>query len=149
VSDNGRNGGDGVLVVDDDADIRETILTILRRHGYRADVAADGQEALERLHAGPVPALILLDLMMPRMNGEEFRAAQLADPKLATVPVVVLSGARGVDELARKIGVEVLPKPFELSTLLQVVKRFAAPSGQGPSQRGPSGRDRGSGPPRA
>jgi CheY-like chemotaxis protein len=147
VSDDGRNPGDGVLVVDDDADIRETILTILHRHGYAADVAADGQEALDRLQTGPLPGLILLDLMMPRMNGEEFRAAQLADDRLAPVPVVVLSGARGVDELARRIGVEVLPKPFELSTLLQVVKRFCTP-GQGPSQSGPSGRDRG-GPPRA
>jgi CheY-like chemotaxis protein len=70
----------------------------------------------------------LLDLMMPRMTGEEFRAAQLAEPRLAGVPVVVLSGARSVDDLARRIGVEVLPKPFELSTLLAVVRRFCAPA---------------------
>jgi two-component system chemotaxis response regulator CheY len=129
VSDDGRKLGDGgVLVVDDDADIRETILSILSRHGFAAEIAADGQEALERLRTDPqLPGLILLDLMMPRMNGEEFRAAQLADPRLAGVPVVVLSGARGVDDLARRIGVEVLPKPFELSTLLQVVKRFCVP----------------------
>jgi CheY-like chemotaxis protein len=90
-------------------------------------VASDGQEAIERLRGEvSLPGLILLDLMMPRMNGEEFRAAQLADPRLANVPVVVLSGARGVDELSRRIGVEVLPKPFELSTLMEVVKRYCS-----------------------
>jgi CheY-like chemotaxis protein len=113
-----------VLVVDDDADIRETILTVLERHGFPASSAADGAEALQRLRGGESPKLILLDLMMPRMNGEEFRAAQLAEPTLAAIPVVVLSGARGVDELARRIGVEVLPKPFELSTLLSTVRRY-------------------------
>ena len=132
MTESGSGGGDGVLVVDDDADIRETILVILHRHGYAADVASDGVEALDRLHAGgALPSLILLDLMMPRMNGEEFRAAQLADPRLAKVPVVVLSGARGVDELSRRIGVEVLAKPFELSTLLEIVKRYCVPKRPG------------------
>jgi CheY-like chemotaxis protein len=121
-------GRGGVFVIDDDADIRETILSVLERHGFAADAAADGVEALARLRAEPVmPRLILLDMMMPRMTGEEFRAAQLAEPRLAGVPVVVLSGARAVDEVARRIGVEVLPKPFELSTLLALVRRFCAP----------------------
>jgi CheY-like chemotaxis protein len=117
----------GVLVVDDDADIRETILAVLERHGFLAMAAADGAEALDRLRAGATPRLILLDLMMPRMTGEEFRAAQLAEPSLAKIPVVVLSGARGVDDLARRIGTEVLPKPFELSSLLKMVRRYCAP----------------------
>jgi CheY-like chemotaxis protein len=121
-----------VFVIDDDADIRETILSVLERHGYVAEAAADGLEALARLRAEPVaPRLILLDMMMPRMNGEEFRAAQLAEPRLAKVPVVVLSGARAVDEVARKIGVEVLPKPFELSMLMALVRRFCPPPVQG------------------
>jgi CheY-like chemotaxis protein len=118
----------GVFVIDDDADIRETILSVLERHGFVADAAADGLEALTRLRTVAVaPRLILLDMMMPRMTGEEFRVAQLAEPRLAAVPVVVLSGARAVDELARRIGVEVLPKPFELSSLLALVRRFCPP----------------------
>jgi CheY-like chemotaxis protein len=119
----------GVFIIDDDADIRETILSVLERHGFAAKAAADGLEALARLRADPVtPRLILLDMMMPRMNGEEFRMAQLAEPRLASIPVVVLSGARAVDELAHRIGVEVLAKPFELSRLLALVRRFCAPA---------------------
>jgi two-component system, chemotaxis family, chemotaxis protein CheY len=117
----------GVLVIDDDADIRETILAVLLRHGYQARAAADAVEALAQLRGGDRPELILLDLMMPRMTGEQFRAAQLAEPGLAPIPVVMLSGARGVDELSRRIGVEVLPKPFELASLLALVRRYCPP----------------------
>jgi CheY-like chemotaxis protein len=117
-----------VLVVDDDADIRETIGMLLARHGFPVATACDGADALAQLRAGPHPGLILLDLMMPRMNGEEFRRSQLQEPSLAAIPVVVLSGAGRSQDLLQRIdkGVEVLPKPIELSELMDTVRRFCA-----------------------
>jgi CheY-like chemotaxis protein len=117
---------DGVMVVDDDADIRDTIAQLLERHGFRVTTASDGGDAIEQLRTGEHPALILLDLMMPRVSGEEFRRRQLADAALAGIPVVLLSGAGRLDQLARSIGVEVLPKPIELTQLVETVKRFCA-----------------------
>jgi CheY-like chemotaxis protein len=114
----------GVMVVDDDVDIRETIAQLLERHGFRVTTAADGGDALRQLQAGESPALILLDLMMPRVSGEDFRRLQLADSALADIPVVLLSGAGRLDQLASRIGVEVLPKPIELSKLVETVRRF-------------------------
>jgi CheY-like chemotaxis protein len=117
-----------VLVVDDDADIRETIGMLLARHGFPVSTACDGADALAQLRAGANPGLILLDLMMPRMNGEEFRRSQLQEPALAAIPVVVLSGAGRSQDLLQRIdkGVEVLPKPIELSELMDTVRRFCA-----------------------
>jgi two-component system, chemotaxis family, chemotaxis protein CheY len=116
------------MVVDDDADIRETIGMLLERHGFPVATASDGADALAQLRAGERPGLILLDLMMPRMNGEEFRRSQLSDNELAAIPVVVLSGAGRTQELLGRIdsGVEVLPKPIELTVLMATVRRFCA-----------------------
>jgi CheY-like chemotaxis protein len=121
---------EGVMVVDDDVDIRESIEVILSRYGYRVTTVGDGAEAAERLRAGERPALILLDLMMPGMNGEQFRAWQRGEQSIADIPVVVLSGAGRVDDYGRRLGVEVLPKPIELSQLVEVVKRFCARAGE-------------------
>jgi CheY-like chemotaxis protein len=120
-----------ILVVDDDDDIREILTTILSRRGYRVLTAADGGQAMALLSSGERPALILLDLMMPCVSGEEFRARQLADEKLAAIPVVVLSGAGGIAEVSRRMGVEVVPKPIELSLLVSMVQRFCAPQPRG------------------
>jgi CheY-like chemotaxis protein len=114
----------GVLVVDDDADIRETLSVVLERQGFRVVTAVDGADALQYLQGGELPSLILLDLMMPRMTGEEFRVAQIANNQLKAIPVVALSGASRLDETAVRLGVEVLPKPIELSQLLKTVSRF-------------------------
>jgi CheY-like chemotaxis protein len=113
-----------VLIVDDDDDIREIICGILTHHGYPVVLAADGGEALRQLAADPLPGLILLDLMMPGMSGEEFRARQLADQRLARIPVVVLSGAGDLDDASRKLQVEVIGKPIELSELVSAVARY-------------------------
>src|SRR5690606_13804277 len=79
-----------ILVVEDDQDIRESVVEILEDEGHRVSAAADGREALERLQrAQPRPDLILLDLMMPVMNGFQFREEQLKRPELAGIPVVV------------------------------------------------------------
>jgi len=75
-----------VLVVEDDRDVRESLVAVLEDAGYRVMSAADGRAALDLLRAGPRPAVILLDLMMPVMDGFEFRAEQVRDPSLADVP---------------------------------------------------------------
>jgi CheY-like chemotaxis protein len=115
-----------VLVVDDDPDIRESLETVLGIHGHPVATAADGSEAIELLRrkAAP-PCLILLDLMMPGMNGFEFRAELEADPVLANIPIIIITGAGVlVDERAGSLRAEVLRKPFDLKALLTTVKRF-------------------------
>jgi two-component system, chemotaxis family, chemotaxis protein CheY len=113
-----------VMVVDDDVDIRETIEDLLELRGYQVIGAGDGQSALDALKRGARPQVILLDLMMPGLSGEQFRNQQLADAALAAIPVVVLSGARAVDEAARRMHVESLPKPIELTQLMETVERY-------------------------
>jgi len=114
------------MIIDDDVDIRETIQDLLEARGYEVLVAGDGARAMAALKGGARPCVILLDLMMPGLSGEEFRAQQLADAALANIPVVVLSGARGIDEAARQMGVESLPKPVELDELMRTVNRYCA-----------------------
>src|SRR6185436_12323698 len=80
-----------ILLVEDDFDVRDALIPILEYEGHRVVGAASGQEALDRLRSGAKPSLILLDLMMPGMSGMEFRAEQLRDPALASIPVVVVS----------------------------------------------------------
>jgi CheY-like chemotaxis protein len=118
----------GVLVVEDDEDIRADLTAILRVKGFAVDEAANGKEALARLRDGERPCLMVLDLMMPVMNGWELRAAMLADGDLAKVPVVVVSGKGRIppDEERTLAPAAVLVKPFELSELLDVVARFCA-----------------------
>jgi CheY-like chemotaxis protein len=111
-----------VLIVEDDADLRDKMAQLLSLEGYQAKAVANGRDALEYLNHDR-PELILLDLMMPVMDGWEFRRRQCADPKLANVPVVVLSAldqSRAVD----LGGVAFLRKPLDFSRLLQLVRRY-------------------------
>ena len=121
-----------VMVVDDDIDIRETISDLLELRGFHVIGAGDGADAMAQLKRGARPNVILLDLMMPGLSGEEFRSQQLADAAIAEIPVVLLSGARGVDNAAERMHVASLPKPVELSELMETVGRFCRP---GPSSR--------------
>src|SRR5437773_12487304 len=87
-----------ILIVEDDPDIREMLTTLLASEGFYAVAAEDGLEALHLLrtvrHRAPdIPCLVLLDLKMPRLSGNEFRRAQLGDPIVANVPVALISGA--------------------------------------------------------
>lgn len=112
-----------ILIIDDDHDLLEVLRTILSEEGYAVNIATDGAVALARLRSGLRPSVILLDLMMPGMNGWSFREALLADPALAGIPVVVLSGDhRSVSENAPRDVTYRLLKPIELSTLLDVLK---------------------------
>src|SRR5438552_202636 len=98
-----------VLVVEDDADIRESLGTILEEEGYGVVTTRNGREALSYLRSGrPRPSLILLDLLMPVMSGAEFRAEQERDPALADIPVVVLSGDSRATERASLGGAEAI-----------------------------------------
>ncbi len=113
-----------MLVVDDDADIRETITDVLEMRGYRVRSAVNGLEALNLLRSGARPCLILLDLMMPVLNGWEFRAEQTRDEQLANVPVVIISGDGSTSQKAATMGISLyLRKPLELSVMLDVVRR--------------------------
>lgn len=116
-----------VLIVDDDPDIVESIQTILEMEGYAVLTASDGRGALEILRRSEPPDLILLDLMMPGMNGAEFRAEQLRDPALSDIPVVAISGDGRVQAKAAALAVRGLAKPIALDTLLETVKSHCAP----------------------
>lgn len=115
-----------ILVVDDDDDIRELLAEVLRDEGYRVTTARNGSDALTQLRAGgTLPSLILLDLMMPVMNGFEFLAACRSDPALARIPVAVISAHGGLGPAERSaIAAPILRKPLALTTLLEVVGRL-------------------------
>ncbi|HUS28351.1 MAG TPA: response regulator [Kofleriaceae bacterium] len=113
-----------VLVVDDDSDLRETICDVLEAYGHRTHAARDGEEALAVLRREAGIEIVLLDLMMPIMNGWEFRASQLADRELARIPVVVMTAAA---DLTRSpiAAAQVLPKPVTTKALLDAIAQHA------------------------
>jgi CheY-like chemotaxis protein len=111
-----------VLVVEDDPDAREAISEILRTEGHRPVEVADGREALKSLRGGLRPCLIILDMLMPGMDGWQFRRAQCADESLAKIPVVVVSGVRAARNSAMQGGaVAFLSKPVAPDALLLAV----------------------------
>jgi CheY-like chemotaxis protein len=114
-----------ILVIEDDDDICAALADILRVHGFDAAVAHDGKEAIEYLRsAEEAPRLIVLDLMLPVMDGWAFRAAQLEDPRLARIPVVVLSAAADLTRHAAELHVdEFLNKPVDVPRLLHAIER--------------------------
>ena len=113
-----------VVVVEDDEMIRETLLEVLDENGYDPIGAADGREALDKLFALPeLPCLIVLDLMMPGMDGREFRRIQREDPKLRDIPVVVISAFRELDDIAKELEPAAhFKKPIKLADFLTIVK---------------------------
>ncbi|WP_222615273.1 response regulator [Persicimonas caeni] len=111
-----------ILIVEDEIDIRETLMSFLELKGYTVTTASNGREALKRLEEGLEPCLILLDLMMPTMDGWEFRTRQLADPDLADIPVLVLTGAHYTSEEAASLqALDVLSKPIDIGRMLDHV----------------------------
>jgi len=113
-----------ILLVEDDSAIRETVADVLEGEGFEVTRAANGEEALRRLGDGSAPpGVILLDLMMPVMDGWAFRTAQQLDPRLSGIPVVVVSADAG-GTLATLAPAAYLPKPFDLDRLLDVVGRY-------------------------
>ena len=113
---------DCVLIVEDDTDLRETLADLLQVEGYRTAEAANGREALARLGLTGPPCLVLLDLMMPVMNGWELREQMRQDPALASIPVAILTGVRNsTDQAAALDAVGYFQKPLDFDALLATV----------------------------
>jgi DNA-binding response OmpR family regulator len=110
-----------VLVVDDEPMVRETLGQVLSDEGYVVDTAVDGESALERVHAA-CPDAILLDLMMPGMNGRQFLQALRHDPTYAGVPVLIMTAVHGLEVNLATLGAsEVVEKPFNVDELLNKI----------------------------
>lgn len=119
-----------VLIVDDDPDIREVLSDLLTTEGFSVASASNGERALTWLKTSGRPNVILLDLMMPVMNGKTFRHEQLQDADIAHVPVVVMSASENLLGLNGEFdGLPRLPKPLEVDDLLDVVGRHCAGRG--------------------
>jgi CheY-like chemotaxis protein len=110
-----------VLIVEDDADYRMTLQEVLADEGYRIVGAADGKEGLAYLQGSPAPRLILLDLMMPVMDGWQMLAELKRTPALGAIPVVVMTAFR--DQNLTVDGAELMSKPIDLKDLLALVER--------------------------
>ena len=112
-----------ILIVEDDADLREMMAQLLTLEGFKASTVANGREALEYLSQGDKPDVILLDLMMPVMDGWEFRRQQQARADLSKVPVIVLS-ALDQTRAADVNAVAFLKKPLDFDRLLELVRQY-------------------------
>jgi CheY-like chemotaxis protein len=123
-----------VLVVDDEPDVRDLLRTLLEMEGYRVVCAANGREALTHLEQEPRAGLILLDLAMPVMDGFGFRSEMLRDPRLADIPVIIVSAMRPRGEPAAALRpAAVVPKPVDAEALLE---RVGVLSGSGATGTG-------------
>jgi CheY-like chemotaxis protein len=110
-----------VLVVEDDDDLRSVLAECLRFEGYTVTEAVDGVDALARLKAGATPAVIILDLVMPRMDGRQFLGAIDEDVVLAAIPVVLVTGTPPRDLNAKVTAI--LKKPIGIDDLLAHIRR--------------------------
>lgn len=116
-----------ILIVEDENPIRDVITEILEDEGYRVASATNGLEALTYLQQHTHPRLILLDLGMPIMTGWEFREHQQRDPRLADIPVVIMSALPDLYRKAAALQVaDCLDKPVNIDTLLGTVARYVA-----------------------
>ena len=120
-----------VVVIDDDEDVRDALMDALTDADFKPLGASNGANALDRLRALDArPCLILLDVMMPEMDGWEFRAAQRRDPALAEIPVVVLTAHADARQAAASMqAAGFLRKPVSRESLLATVGRFCQPRG--------------------
>jgi CheY-like chemotaxis protein len=114
-----------VLVVEDDAVFREGLAVVLRREGYRVILAEDGREAMDRLHEGPAPDLIVLDMMLPGEDGWRFLERRRQDQTLRGVPVLIVTalGVGSADWAASLGACGYLRKPVDVDVLLAEVRR--------------------------
>lgn len=120
-----EHGKPTILVVEDQDDIREMIVELASDDGFAVLTAANGQEALTLLRQHPHVRVIVLDLVMPVMNGATFRGAQLEDPAIAHIPIVMLTARDDSSTLASALAAEAcLQKPFTSADLLAILARY-------------------------
>lgn len=118
-----RDAHGPLLVVEDDDDVRQAIVETLRDEGYSVAEAENGQQALQWLRGNPDPCLVLLDLWMPQMTGDELHAQMQQDPRLAALPIVVVTAAADGAFRARMLGARgYLKKPLDIDDLLSLVE---------------------------
>jgi PAS domain S-box-containing protein len=120
-----RAGRPAIMLVDDDAMIRETFQAVVEDEGFTVLTAANGAEALALLRAGARPGMIFLDLMMPVLDGAGFCAAWKADPALAAIPVVIVSAASDIGKQAGATGATLhLTKPLDMEEIFRLIERY-------------------------
>ena len=116
-----------ILVVEDNPDIRESFAFLIEQRGYRVRAAADGEEALAKLAEHGPACLILLDLMMPRMDGWQLRERLLADPECASIPLVIVSSIADLEHEAERLAaLHYLRKPIDLAELFDILDAHCA-----------------------
>ncbi len=116
-----------VLVVDDDAEIRQALTDVLEDEQYSVVCAANGREALDLVDDGLCPEVILLDVMMPVMDGWHFLSARLRHPQLVEIPIIIISAGMEAMHEARKVGVfDVVRKPLHISRLVEQIEHCRA-----------------------
>jgi CheY-like chemotaxis protein len=124
-----RPAGD-ILLVEDDDGLGSILAAVLQDQGYRVVLASNGREALDYLFTERPPDLILLNLVMPAMNGWKLREQLQKIPELAEIPVIVLSGVHNLEKQAASLGASgSFTKPYNLKALVDTVRRYCQPSG--------------------
>jgi CheY-like chemotaxis protein len=114
-----------VLIVDDDADVREALEDLLLERGFSVITASNGAEALKLLRSmNAPPAMILLDIMMPVMDGYGFLAEQRSDPTLSRIPVAIITAGHGVDHARLGQSQHILPKPIKVQQLMATLREL-------------------------
>jgi CheY-like chemotaxis protein len=118
-----------ILLIEDDTDVTDALGEVLRDEGYLVATASNGLEAIEYLRSHGLPSVILLDLMMPVMDGYQFRELQRSEPGLGEIPVICIS-AGAMDERLDKMQVQgAFKKPLDLQSLLNAIERYSRGSG--------------------
>jgi CheY-like chemotaxis protein len=112
-----------VLIVDNELELRSSIAEFLRDEGFSVREASHGQEALDMLRSQvQKPCLILLDYMMPILDGAGFRKIQLEDPSISSIPVVLMSAGRFSDDIVELLSLQaIVNKPIDLDVLIAIV----------------------------
>jgi CheY-like chemotaxis protein len=119
-----ETGCKSILVVEDDDDIRNAIVDLLETEGYATESAINGRDALNKLGAISKPCLVLLDMMMPIMNGREFLDIAMKDAHLAPIPVLIVSAI--ADKASTEGSIGFLKKPIDIDVVLKVVSQYCS-----------------------
>jgi len=116
-----------LLLIEDDFALRAHLAELLMQEGYYVGCAADGEEAIRRLQREPLPAAILLDIMLPRVNGVAFREAQIRTSGLRSIPTIAVTSIKDSDHLGKLGFAAVLKKPLDFDLLTRTLARVCPP----------------------